>query len=350
MSPEPLQTLYWEDDSLFLLDQRLLPGEIRYLQCCTVADVVTAIKEMVVRGAPAIGISAAFGVVLAAKAAGTAGSGLSGLQEAITALRSARPTAVNLDWALRRMERRLERAAGGTCEEVVDALAEEAQAILDEDILTNRKIGAHGAALIPDGASILTHCNAGALATAGYGTALGVIRAAVAQGKHLHIYVDETRPLLQGARLTALELLREEIPATLVTDSCAGYLISAGKVSLVIVGADRIAANGDTANKIGTYTLAVLAQRHEIPFYIAAPCSTIDLSLEDGRGIVIEERDPAEVTMFNGQKIAPAGIDALNPAFDVTPAELISAIITERGLLQRPDRAGLKNLLTKGER
>jgi len=202
---------------------------------------------------------------------------------------------------------------GAPVKEVVDALAEEAQAILDEDILTNRKIGAHGAALIPNGASILTHCNAGALATAGYGTALGVIRAAVAQGKHLHIYVDETRPLLQGARLTALELLREEIPATLVTDSCAGYLISAGKVSLVIVGADRIAANGDTANKIGTYTLAVLAQRHEIPFYIAAPCSTIDLSLEDGRGIVIEERDPAEVTMFNGQKIAPAGIDALKP-------------------------------------
>lgn len=349
MSPEPLRTLYWEEDTLFLLDQRLLPGKIRYLQCRTVADVVNAIKEMVVRGAPAIGISAAFGMVLAAQETGVAGSGLSGLKEAAAGLRSARPTAVNLDWAVRRMERSIERAAGKTAGELTAVLFKEACAILDEDLSTNRKIGTHGAALIPDGASILTHCNAGALATAGYGTALGVIRAAAAEGKQLQVYVDETRPLLQGARLTALELLREKIPATLVTDSCAGYLMAARKISLVIVGADRIAANGDTANKIGTYTLAVLARHHGIPFYIAAPCSTIDLFLDDGRGIVIEERDPAEITMLNGQEIAPAGIDALNPAFDITPAELISALITERGLLHRPGRAGLKNLLAKEE-
>lgn len=345
--PEPLRTLYWEDDALFLLDQRLLPGKIGYLRCRSAAEVAAAIRGMAVRGAPAIGVSAAFGMVLAAREAGA--GGYAGLARAAEALRSARPTAVNLDWALRRMERCLKEAAGKDAPGVAAALLEEARAILEEDISTNRRIGAHGAALVPDGASILTHCNAGALATAGYGTALGVIRAAAAEGKRLHVYMDETRPLLQGARLTALELLREGIPATLVTDSCAGYLFSAGKVDLVVVGADRITANGDTANKIGTYTLAVLAGRHGVPFYVAAPCSTIDHSLEDGGGITIEERDPDEVTVLNGQMIAPAGTEALNPAFDVTPAELISAFITERGLLQGPDIAGLKNLLAKGK-
>jgi methylthioribose-1-phosphate isomerase len=353
MGPEPLRTLYWEKGRLFLLDQRLLPGKIRYLECGTAKDVAKTIKEMVVRGAPAIGISAAFGMVLAARELNAAGLGPAEMRERLEksaeTLRNARPTAVNLHWALRRMVRRIEGAAGASTEEVMAALEEEALALLDEDISANRRIGAFGEPLIPDGASILTHCNAGALATAGYGTALGVIRAAAAAGKRLHVYVDETRPLLQGARLTALELHHEKIPATLVTDSCAGYLMAAGKVDLVITGADRIAANGDTANKIGTYTLAVLAQRHGIPFYIAAPCSTVDLSVKDGGGIVIEERDPAEVTMFNGQAIAPAGIDALNPAFDVTPAGLISAIITERGVLQRPGRTGLANLMAKGE-
>ena len=322
MGPEPLRTLYWEKGRLFLLDQRLLPGKIRYLECGTAKDVVKAIKEMVVRGAPAIGISAAFGMVLAVRELSAVGLGPAEMRERLEksaeTLRNARPTAVNLHWALRRMVRRIEGAAGASTEEVMAALEEEALALLDEDISANRRIGAHGEPLIPDGASILTHCNAGALATAGYGT--------------------------------ALELHHEKIPATLVTDSCAGYLMAAGKVDLVITGADRIAANGDTANKIGTYMLAVLAQRHGIPFYIAAPCSTIDLSLEDGGSIVIEERDPAEVTTLNGQEIAPAGIDALNPAFDVTPAELISALITERGVLHRPDRAGLVNLLAKGER
>ncbi|NMD43468.1 MAG: S-methyl-5-thioribose-1-phosphate isomerase [Firmicutes bacterium] len=348
--PEPLQTLYWKEDSLYLLDQRLLPGRIRYRQCRTSADVGAAIREMTVRGAPAIGVSAAFGMVLAAREADRAGTGTGGLKRTAAALRGSRPTAVNLDWALRRMERIIESFAGDAAGELSAALLEEARSILAEDISTNRRIGAHGAALIPDGASILTHCNAGALATAGYGTALGVIRAAAAQGKELRVYLDETRPLLQGARLTALELIQEQIPAVLVTDSCAGYLFSAGKIDLVIVGADRIAANGDTANKIGTYILAVLAGRHRIPFYVAAPCSTIDPNVEDGRGIAIEERDPEEITTFNGVRIAPAGIEAFNPAFDITPAELISALITECGLLHRPCRAGLEYLLAKGEK
>ncbi|NLA11191.1 MAG: S-methyl-5-thioribose-1-phosphate isomerase [Firmicutes bacterium] len=346
---EPLRTLYWEQDSLFLLDQRLLPGKISYRRCRSAADVAAAIKNMVVRGAPAIGVSAAFAMVLAAREAAGDGSGAAAIERAAAALRSSRPTAVNLDWALRRMESLLERFGGDTGEELTAILLREARTILEEDLATNRRIGAHGASLIPDGASILTHCNAGALATAGYGTALGVIRAAAAAGKRLQVYVDETRPLLQGARLTALELLREKIPAVLVTDSCAGYLFSDDRITVVIVGADRIAANGDTANKIGTYPLAVLAKRHRVPFYVAAPCSTIDLSLESGREIAIEERDPEEITTLNGDRIAPAGIAAFNPAFDVTPAELISAIVTERGLLHRPCRAALENLLAKGE-
>lgn len=353
MGSEPLRTLRWEGDGLFLLDQRLLPGKIEYLKCRTAASVLVAIRGMAVRGAPAIGVSAAFGLVLAAREAATKASSsveLKGcLHKSAEALRSARPTAVNLDWALRRMERRLEEAGEATAEEIIAFLEEEALALLREDILVNRRIGARGLPLIPEGASILTHCNAGALATAGYGTALGVIRAAAAAGKRPHVYVGETRPLLQGARLTALELQQEGIPATLVTDSCAGYLMASGRVDLVITGADRIAANGDTANKIGTYTLAVLAQHHGIPFYVAAPCSTLDLELEEGGQIVIEERDPAEVTALQGQLIAPSGIDALNPAFDVTPAGLISALITECGVLHRPDRKGLANLITEGE-
>ena len=225
----------------------------------------------------------------------------------------------------------------------------EAHAICKEDLDANRRIGAWGEPLIPDGASVLTHCNAGALATAGYGTALGVIRAAASAGKKLQVYAGETRPLLQGARLTALELLEEAIPVTLITDSCAGHLMAGGKVSLVIVGADRIAANGDTANKIGTYTLAVLAERHRIPFYVAAPCSTVDLSIAQGEAIKIEERDPAEITTLFGRRTAPAGADAFNPAFDITPAELIDALITERGLLRKPIGLGLIELFAKEE-
>lgn len=342
-SPEPLETLYWEEDTLYLLDQRRLPERTAYLRCRTHLDVAAAIRGMAVRGAPAIGVSAAYGIVLAALEAGA--GALLAVRAAAAELRRTRPTAVNLEWALGRMERSAEKCGASAA-----LLLEEARAIHEEDIAANRRLGAYGATLIPGGASILTHCNAGALATAGYGTALGVIRAAYAGGKKLRVYVDETRPLLQGARLTALELLREGIPATLITDSCAGYLISAGMISLVIVGADRIAANGDTANKIGTYTLAVLAERHGIPFYVAAPCSTIDPCLENGGGIVIEERHPAEVTTFAGQTVAPAGIDVFNPAFDLTPAALIDALITERGIVHRPGRSGLKKLLAKGER
>ena len=343
MTPNPLRTLYWENGSLFLLDQRLLPERISYLQCRTATDVVTAIKEMAVRGAPAIGVSAAFGMALAAQEEG----GVAGILEAAGALRSARPTAVNLHWAVERMERRLEQAAKKEGAVLADLLLQEARAICEEDVAANRRIGAYGAALIPDGAAVLTHCNAGALATAGYGTALGVIRAAAAAGKALQVYAGETRPLLQGARLTALELREEGIPVTLVTDSCAGHLMAEGRISLVLVGADRIAASGDTANKIGTYTLAVLAERHGIPFYVAAPCSTIDLSLERGAEITIEERDPEEITAPGSRRIAPAGVSAFNPAFDITPAELIDALITERGLLRKPGRRGLKDLLTK---
>lgn len=343
MIPNPLRTLFWENGSLFLLDQRLLPEKAGYLQCRTATEVVTAIKEMAVRGAPAIGVSAAFGMVLAARE----GGGAAGVKEAAVALRGARPTAVNLHWAVERMERRLEQAAKKKNAALAAYLLQEAKAICEEDIAANHRIGACGAALIPDGAAVLTHCNAGALATAGYGTALGVIRAAASAGKGLRVYAGETRPLLQGARLTALELLEEGIPVTLVTDSCAGHLMAEGRISLVLVGADRIAANGDTANKIGTYTLAVLAERHGIPFYVAAPCSTIDLSLVSGAEIAIEERDPEEITAPGGRRIAPVGVSAFNPAFDITPGELIDALITERGLLEKPGRRGLEDLLAK---
>ncbi|MEW5784602.1 MAG: S-methyl-5-thioribose-1-phosphate isomerase [Bacillota bacterium] len=349
MNPgEPLKTLYWDKGRLYLLDQRLLPGECSYLSCATAGEVAAAVKQMVVRGAPAIGISAAFGLVLAARQAAERGDGPGELCETLrreaALLLDARPTAVNLAWALERMQGKLSEAASLPSGLIAESLESEALAILEEDLATNRRIGLHGAALLPDAANVLTHCNAGALATAGYGTALAVIRAAVAEGKIVHVYVDETRPLLQGARLTALELVEEKIPATLITDNCAAFLMSRGRVDLVITGADRIAANGDTANKIGTYGLAVLARHHRIPFYIAAPCSTIDRRLAAGEQIVIEERDPTEITRIHGQALAPATVTAYNPAFDVTPAELISALITERGVVCRPGRAGIEKL------
>ena len=348
---QPLLTLYWENKRLYLVDQRLLPGKIRYRGCKSAEEVAEAIRDMVVRGAPAIGVSAAFGMVLAALDGLSRGCGPAEIRERLkksaVLLKQSRPTAVNLAWALERMERRLETTAGAAAREIAAALEEEALSILQEDRETNRLIGANGAELVPPDASVLTHCNAGALATAGFGTALGVVRAAFSQGKLRHVYVDETRPLLQGARLTALELVKENIPATLVTDNCAGGLMAAGKVDLVVVGADRIAANGDTANKIGTYNLAVLARYHGIPFYVAAPCSTIDPAIATGREIVIEERDPSEVTHINGRPVAPAGIKAFNPAFDVTPAELIDAMITERGVIHRPDEKGIRRLLDR---
>lgn len=318
MTIEPLR---WRGGALELLDQRQLPEQVVYLRCASAEAVAAAIRDMVVRGAPAIGCAAAFGVVLG-----------HGAESAYEALAKSRPTAVNLFWALERM-----RGAR--------ALEAEAIAILAEDIETNRAIGAHGAALIPDGARILTHCNAGALATGGYGTALGVVRAAHAAGRRISVIASETRPCLQGARLTAWELQRENIPATLITDGMAGHLMSRGEIDLVIVGADRIAANGDVANKIGTYPLAVLARRHGLPFYVAAPVSTFDPDIPDGSSIPIEERPAEEVTGFRGTRWAPPGIAVRNPAFDVTPAELVSAIVCEKGTVARPDAARLRALL-----
>jgi len=327
-SAETVQTMRWTGESLELLDQRRLPDEVVYLACRDAEEVASAIREMVVRGAPAIGCAAAFGYALAARAGGD-------LAHAAALLAASRPTAVNLFWALARM--RTTRGA--------QAAEAEALAIHSEDIAANKALGAHGAALIPQGARIMTHCNAGALATAGHGTALGIVRSAHAAGKRVAVIANETRPYLQGARLTAWEMLQEGIPVTLEADVAAGHLISHGEVDLVLVGADRIAANGDVANKIGTYALAVLAQRHGLPFYVAAPCSTFDLTLADGQAIPIEERSADEVMGFRTERWAPRGVAVRNPAFDVTPAQLVSAIVCERGVIERPDRARIGALL-----
>ncbi|HYS54076.1 MAG TPA: S-methyl-5-thioribose-1-phosphate isomerase [Thermoanaerobaculia bacterium] len=313
MSVEPIR---WRGDALELLDQRRLPREMIYVTCRTSHEVADAIKHMIVRGAPAIGVAAAFGMALA-KLRGD------DLQFAAIELKQARPTAVNLAWAVDRMVN----AKGATSE---------AEAILREDVEANRRIGRFGAELLGARATVLTHCNAGALATAGYGTALGVIRSAVEQGKKIAVFADETRPYLQGARLTAWELQQDGIDVTLITDSMAGHFFQQRKFDAVVVGADRIAANGDTANKIGTYTLAVLADAHSVPFYIAAPVSTIDLATKSGQTIPIEERSATEVTEIAGARIAPDGIAVRHPAFDVTPAKLITAIITDRGVLRPP--------------
>jgi len=348
--PEEVKTLYWQNNRLFLLDQRLLPEEVKYRVCETCPEVVSAICEMSVRGAPAIGIAAAYGMAIAALEGEK--KGLSGellrsfLSDCSNSLFQSRPTAVNLSWALERINQWLEINSGASPEEISNGLKQEADKIFAEDLENNRLIGSYGSELISREASILTHCNAGALATGGYGTALGVIRAAFDQGKKLHVFVDETRPLLQGSRLTAFEMCQEKIPATLVTDNCAGYLMGEGKIDLVIVGADRIAGNGDAANKIGTYSLAVLASYHEIPFYIAAPLSTIDLSISSGKDIIIEERERVEVTQINNHIVAPEQINVFNPAFDVTPAALITAIITEKGIVHQPNREKLKQLFT----
>src|SRR6185295_16988529 len=309
--------LRWTGGALFLLDQRLLPGREVWVECATAAEVAEAIRTMVVRGAPAIGVSAAFGMALAAKRGDDVAA-------AAAELKSARPTAVNLAWAVDRML-----ACTG------DWTAE-AERILEEDVAANRAMGRFGAALLGDRACILTHCNAGALATGGYGTALGVVRAAVEDGKKIAVFADETRPYLQGARLTAWELQKDGIDVTLITDNMAGHFFQQNQFDAVIVGADRIAANGDTANKIGTYTVAVLANAHGVPFYIAAPWSTIDVNCPNGASIPIEERSAAEVTSMNGVSIAPEGISVRHPAFDVTPARLISAIITDQGVLRKP--------------
>ena len=347
MSASQVATLRWDGERLQLIDQRVLPMQTRYVACSSAGDVAAAIRDMVVRGAPAIGCAAAYGVALEARRlADTQTRGCAeALNEAIEQLAASRPTAVNLAGALARMRMVLAASSGSDPAQVARRLLHEAHAIADEDVASNRRMGELGAVLIPDGARVLTHCNAGALATTGHGTALGVIRSAVSAGKRVRVFADETRPFLQGARLTAWELQQDGIDVTLIADVAAGHLMSRGEVDLVIVGADRVVANGDTANKIGTYPLAVLAHRHAIPFYVAAPVSTIDPALPSGDRIPIEERTPDEVTGFREYRWAPAGVAVRNPAFDVTPAELISALITERGVLAPVNERGIRRLL-----
>ena len=335
-----LSPVEYRDGIVVLLDQRALPGEVRHVQCSTVAEMAEAIRNLTVRGAPAIGVSAAYGMALAARQA--PGDLQAALDEAASILAGTRPTAVNLFWAINRMQAKARGLVGKPREQVISVLENEAKAIHDEDISMNRRIGHHGAGLIREGTGILTHCNAGALATGGFGTALGVVRAAFAAGIRFRVLATETRPVLQGARLTAWELAQDGIPVTLITDSMAAHFMAVGKVDLVVVGADRIAANGDVANKIGTYGLAVLAQAHGIPFYVAAPCSTMDLSIPDGTSITIEERDPEEVKSIGGTSIAPREVPAFNPAFDITPARYVTGIISERGVLRPPYNLSLK--------
>jgi methylthioribose-1-phosphate isomerase len=328
----------WEGDRLLLLDQTLLPVEERTREYTRWRDVAEAIRSLVVRGAPAIGCAAAFGVALAARESRAQdGEGLlADLEEAFKGLAATRPTAVNLFWALDRMRAVASAHQALAVSALQQRLLGEAQAILEEDLAANHALGVHGAALVPEGARILTHCNAGALATAGYGTAVGVIRAAHERGRVALVWVDETRPVMQGSRLTAWEMVKEGIPHKLISDVAAGFVMKRGEVDLVVTGADRIAANGDTANKIGTYSVAVLARHHGIPFYVAAPFSTIDASIPSGTAIPIEERDASEVRGTGGRQTAPRESPVYNPAFDVTPAELIAAIITERGIFRPP--------------
>lgn len=343
-----LRTVWWEDQAVCLIDQLLLPLEQVVVRCTQLNEVARAIKTMQVRGAPAIGCTAAYGMALAAhhSTATTTDTLLTELLEAKAILDAQRPTAVNLSWATARMLRVARAAAteGMPPEATKALLLEEAHAIVREDLAMCKAIGQHGAALIPQRGHVLTHCNAGGLATAGYGTALAPIRTAHRAGRPIHVFVDETRPFLQGARLTAWELREAGIPQTLITDNMAGFLMSRGEIDCVMVGADRIVANGDVANKIGTYTLAVLAHYHGIPLYVAAPSSTVDLSLPEGCHIPIEERSPDEVTVIRGVRIAPEGVTAAHPAFDITPHHLISAIITERGVLRPPYASQLQQL------
>lgn len=341
-------TLRWRDDRFELLDQRALPGQCVYIALDSAQEVAEAIRAMVVRGAPAIGCTAAYGVALEARRLRHCAKAefQSGIERAFETLAKSRPTAVNLFWALGRMRARLNAAQSLDAAAIADALLGEAHAITDEDVCLNRIMGKHGSALLADGARVLTHCNAGALATAGHGTALGVIRSAVASGKRLHVIVDETRPFLQGARLTAWELQQDDIPVTLIADNAAGFLMSHGDVDAVIVGADRIAANGDVANKIGTYSVAVLARRHRLPFYVACPLSTIDRTIASGANIQIEERSAEEVTGYGSIRWAPPEVAVRNPVFDVTPAELVTALITEKGVTVAPDRQKIEALFT----
>jgi methylthioribose-1-phosphate isomerase len=346
-----LPTIDLQDDVIVMVDQRKLPGEEVYVRCRTAPEVAKAIRTMVIRGAPAIGVAAAYGLALGAKRCREKGTKQFAVefQKTCDLMAATRPTAVNLFWAIDRMKRAFADGAqaGESPEEIVGRLEREAKAIHDEDVANCRTMGGFGAEMVKDGARVLTHCNAGALATAGYGSALGVIRAAVEQGKKIAVFADETRPFMQGARLTAWELVRDGINTTVITESMAGPLMRDGEIDIVVVGADRIAANGDTANKIGTYTVAVLAHEHSIPFYIAAPISTIDLATPEGKLIPIEERDQREVTHFGTARVTPEGAHTRNPAFDVTPHRYITGIITERGILRPPYSESLKQALAQ---
>jgi len=341
-----IPTIKWDNSCISLIDQRKLPGKKEWLVCRTLQDVITAIREMAIRGAPAIGVAASMGLALGSQAITTENYKIfrRNFLEMARQMKSARPTAANLRWAVEKMIGIVEMMKHSAVKEIKGALRKESQVILERDIVINKQIGQNGLRLIPDNAAILTHCNAGALATGGYGTALGVIRAAHEDGKDIHVIVDETRPLLQGIRLTAFELMEENIPVRVIVDSAAGYLMRKKMIDVVIIGADRIASNGDTANKIGSYQLAVLAKENAIPFYIAAPVSTFDPDLKNGELIPIEERDPEEVTSFDGNLLGPKGVDALNPAFDITPAKYISAIITEREILTPPYKSSISDL------
>jgi len=333
-----IKTLEWTESGVCFIDQTRLPTEEIYVTCSTYQQVADAIRTMIVRGAPAIGVAAAMGVALGVKSSSARDfpALCREFDDICKTLSATRPTAVNLFWALERMKARFTAMKNRPLAEIKQALVAEAQRMHAEDIAANRAMGRHGAALLPSSGSILTHCNAGALATCGYGSALGVIRTAIEQGKKLHVFADETRPFLQGSRLTAWELTKDGIPTTVISDNMAGAMMQHGKIAAVIVGADRIAANGDVANKIGTYTVAVLAREHAIPFYVAAPWSTVDMKTPTGAQIPIEQRSPREVTHMAGKQLTPDGVQIENPAFDVTPARLVSAIITERGVARAP--------------
>jgi len=341
-----IQTLEWTDGGVRFIDQTKLPTEETYVVAKTYQQVADVIRNMVVRGAPAIGVAAAMGIALGVKTsrAENVGELKKDFDQICKVIGETRPTAVNLFWAIRRMQDKFETLRVRPMPQIQLALVEEAQRMHAEDIAANQAMGRHGATLMPASGGVLTHCNAGALATAGYGTALGVIRAAVEQGKKIHVYADETRPFLQGSRLTAWELMKDGIPTTVISDNMAGAMMKQGKIGAIVVGADRIAANGDVANKIGTYTVAVLAKEHGIPFYVAAPISTVDLATADGSGIPIEQRNAKEVTHIAGKQMVPDGVEVENPAFDVTPAKYVAAIITERGIAKAPYEDSLRKL------
>jgi len=339
-----IKTLEWTNEGVKFIDQTKLPLEETYVTCRTYQEVATAIREMIVRGAPAIGVAAAMGIALGVKQSDARDAQTLRLEfdRICATMGETRPTAVNLFWAIRRMHEKFDSVAARPVEQIKANLLQEAQQMYVEDIAANEAMGRHGATLMPASGGVLTHCNAGALATCGYGTALGVIRAAIEAGKNIHVFADETRPFLQGSRLTAWELTKDGIQTTLIADNMAGAMMKQGKIKAVIVGADRIAANGDVANKIGTYTVAVLAKEHGLPFYVAAPWSTVDMNTPTGDQIPIEQRSPKEVTHYAGKQVAPDGVLVENPAFDVTPSKYVTAIITERGIAKSPYAESLK--------